>query len=702
MSTKMKRVWIFTLVASILIMCTGSVLMISSQTFSSGKELPGVSGQVSTPVVSEGSVGSDATELLGDETDDVAHEIGQSYYVDAVNGSDDNDGMTPETAFLTLAKANSLMLEPGDRILLKRDCEWNGALRPQGSGTKETPIVIGMYGTGSKRPLINGNGEVRAAVDIVNVDYIAIRNLEVTNYGDDEDYRTGISVVGRDTIAKGISVVNCYVHDVNSTDTRTSSMDPHWFGGIIVKGEYYTSKTAGVEEVLLDSNIVKNVNPSAIVVHGGEQAKGVVIRNNFTDTIGGDGIIMVGTRGGLIEKNTSKDCGQNGTGNPYVGIWTMSSSDAILQYNESYGNDATADGQGFDVDNSCNNVIVQYNYSHDNYGGFILFNCLFGYSNTIVRYNISQNDGRAVFAYYLDGTTKGLLSEVYNNTIYTSQSLESVIVTTNYTPAMGNIGTYRNNIFYIQNSNSSTQYNIVEGNLTFENNCFFGDEVRHEPEDAKKVSKNPMLVGIGTGKVGMTTLDGYKLRAGSSCLGTGTVVSDNGGKDFWGNAVSATEAPNIGAYNGPAAEIPEAANIAAFKPVTASSLQISKFENAFVYAKQATDEDVFTKLSTQLKDGQAQEWIEVDLLADHQISKIHLVSTGQYFPIDYSVSVYTGQNWVEVASASRADQPADGQAVSFEFDAIQGSKIRIEAKKLREADKKFGMELAEIQVYQTK
>lgn len=91
MSTKMKRVWIFTLVASILIMCTGSVLMISSQTFSSGKELPGVSGQVSTPVVSEGSVGSDATELLGDETDDVAHEIGQSYYVDAVNGSDDND-----------------------------------------------------------------------------------------------------------------------------------------------------------------------------------------------------------------------------------------------------------------------------------------------------------------------------------------------------------------------------------------------------------------------------------------------------------------------------------------------------------------------------------------------------------------------------------------------------------------------------------
>lgn len=61
-----------------------------------------------------------------------------------------------------------------------------------------------------------------------------------------------------------------------------------------------------------------------------------------------------------------------------------------MQYNEVYGNRlGGGDGQGLDVDINCNDTVVQYNYSHDNEGGFVLV-CTDGDNNdynrnTVVR-----------------------------------------------------------------------------------------------------------------------------------------------------------------------------------------------------------------------------------------------------------------------------------------------------------------------------
>ena len=75
----------------------------------------------------------------------------------------------------------------------------------------------------------------------------------------------------------------------------------------------------------------------------------------------------------------------------YAGVWAMSVDDGLFQYNEVYGikygfNDAEA----YDVDMQSNNVIYQYNYSHHNTGGFY---CLCLIKNSVIRYNISANDG---------------------------------------------------------------------------------------------------------------------------------------------------------------------------------------------------------------------------------------------------------------------------------------------------------------------
>ena len=48
-----------------------------------------------------------------------------TYYASSLNGNDNNDGLTPQTAFLTLDKVNLLKLNAGDRILLERGSVFN-------------------------------------------------------------------------------------------------------------------------------------------------------------------------------------------------------------------------------------------------------------------------------------------------------------------------------------------------------------------------------------------------------------------------------------------------------------------------------------------------------------------------------------------------------------------------------------------------
>jgi len=71
----------------------------------------------------------------------------------------------------------------------------------------------------------------------------------------------------------------------------------------------------------------------------------------------------------------------------------------VIQFNESYDNrtGGPADGGGFDLDSGTSNSILQYNYSHANDGaGFMLAHGRTDrlHAGNIVRYNVSQNDGR--------------------------------------------------------------------------------------------------------------------------------------------------------------------------------------------------------------------------------------------------------------------------------------------------------------------
>ncbi len=70
-----------------------------------------------------------------------------TYYVDSLNGSDGNDGLSPSRAWQTIERANQPTYGPGDSILLKRGCVWQGpGFKANGNGSVQSPITLADYG----------------------------------------------------------------------------------------------------------------------------------------------------------------------------------------------------------------------------------------------------------------------------------------------------------------------------------------------------------------------------------------------------------------------------------------------------------------------------------------------------------------------------------------------------------------------------
>jgi PKD repeat protein len=83
---------------------------------------------------------------------------GSIYYVDATGGDDLNDGLSPETAWKTVAKVNAQSFSPGDFILFKRGEIWaETPLLIHESGSSGNPITFSAYGSGAK-PIISLRG----------------------------------------------------------------------------------------------------------------------------------------------------------------------------------------------------------------------------------------------------------------------------------------------------------------------------------------------------------------------------------------------------------------------------------------------------------------------------------------------------------------------------------------------------------------
>jgi len=489
----------------------------------------------------------------------------ETYYI-SNRGNDAADGLSENTAWRTLEKVNQQTFNPGDEILFQTGGIWNGSLWVRGSGTQSNMISVGKYGEGAK-PLINGNGS-NATVFLYNQQYVKISDLEITNQGE-EGWKYGVYICGYNAGAlKGIELDNLKIHNVDGCFSETiAGADNHWNGGIVV------SARGDIATRFVDLSItnceIYDVARTGIAIFSNygtsydKKVEGMTqnmrISNNVVHNTKGDGIIVCGDYYGKVIGNTVYETNlmsyEDGLKTANVGIFAIHSTGTVIAENESYLSRTTYDGFGYDIDGDCDHVKVQYNYSHDNEGGFLL---LVNHNNygAVARYDISQNDKNQSIAVAAPTNNAELLkmtAEVYNNTIYSEPDGDFKMLNISCVTESLKIC---NNIFYLvepQGIFDDVYNNIAStSGLFISNNIYYGNNstATISKYDTNAICQNPRLVNAGSGEIGRNTLGGYKLEENSPAIATGTVIANNGGYDFWGNRVSDTKIPNIGAYQG--------------------------------------------------------------------------------------------------------------------------------------------------------
>ena len=149
------------------------------------------------------------------------------YYVSSSSGDDANDGLSPETAWKTLNRANRMQFVAGSELLLKRGDTWTGeSLQPVGDGTKENPILICSYGEG-ELPVINAGLGAGYGIKIYNNDYYKIADVafahSVAGIYVVSDLRNIDMQTYRFDALKGIYVQNCVFTDIQAPEVTSQS-----------------------------------------------------------------------------------------------------------------------------------------------------------------------------------------------------------------------------------------------------------------------------------------------------------------------------------------------------------------------------------------------------------------------------------------------------------------------------------------------
>ncbi|GAB2721510.1 hypothetical protein GCM10010442_48370 [Kitasatospora kifunensis] len=511
-----------------------------------GATVAGTTAAGTTVAGATGATGADsATAEAGFWT------IGTTYYVDCSAGNDAAAGTSTGTAWRTLARVNSVVLQPGDAVRLRGGTTCAGTLAPQGSGNAIWPVTLNSYGSGQAH--IDGQGAT-AAIFLHNVQGYALSNLEVSNTGPAPttgQQRVGVYVLLTDYgTGSYYQLSGLNVHDVNGSDSRY----PNPTGGIVFEAGGSTTPT-GFDNIRILDNTVTHVDRTGIALVSSWQRRAlnptgpgtmfvpltrVLICSNTVTNIGGDGILVFNGASPVVQYNVIN--GFNERSSDYnVGAYPWNSDNAVFQYNDvSHG---VSPAMAFDFEGGNSGAVYQYNFSHDN-GGGALFSCPSqGTASTgsIFRYNISQNDvgsgGLGVITMPCGDEPN---SQIYNNTFYDPTSPNMVLTTGASTFA------FTNNIFVGQPSGSvfndpvsTYSYNVFQN---ISGATSFG---------AHATQGTAMFVAPGTA-TSLNTATGYQLATGSPALATGAVVAGNATTDYFGDPIPVFS-PNIGAYQGAAA-----------------------------------------------------------------------------------------------------------------------------------------------------
>jgi len=522
------------------------------------------------------------------------------YYVNTVKGSDGNIGTNTKEPFETIDKINTLVLKPGDRIFFASGQVFKGELRLVGfQGLAEKPIVVGSYQTDTENVkaglvanfFINAKGKPNGIL-IQDCSYIIIKHATIeadgyeTQKPSEDKMRVGVKITAstgkicRNIQLDSLEIKNIYFENIGfergADEVKTANGSQRYGWGIRLIAE---NSSAQITQVFISHCRIKDIDHTGIKLTGtNKNISWVAIFENELAYTGGPGIQMSEVKNIHVHHNTIDHSGSNNDSRKWgrgSGLWTWSASQVLIEYNSFTHANGPGDSAGAHVDFNCEHVVLQYNFSASNAGGFC--EILGNNYNCAYRYNISVNDGHRIKGkngafqegkiFWLSGyrgdknPRKGPVnSYFYNNTIYVDITITARVAI----DGTSNGILIANNIFCIMGKSESVigdqnraddGTSMINGPVLFRNNLWYSAAAWPPGaaiKDAAPIMGNPQFKLPG----GLRLVDyiprnieaikgkGIKIEPLSGDF-LGLINGMNQDKDILGNSIG--ENPSLGA-----------------------------------------------------------------------------------------------------------------------------------------------------------
>lgn len=530
----------------------------------------------------------------------------QSTYYISPTGDDNASGASPSEAWQTLDRLNSQTFTPGDSIRFERGGHWLGMFHLKGSGSQNQPIVIDAFGAPNlPAPILDGDG-YQTALLVYNESFITVQNLAFTNqashldangtvkklptflgesndWGSGKNVRFGIKVVADSASITGIVIRNVFIHNVYPTPENPDNVHLGYGIKLENRSDTLSGNVNTINDVIVEEATVTRTGHYGLWIKALGLAGNNDIKNSnilvkgctFTNT-GGSGFVPNRSRDVVVEH-----CVFNHTGSSIddrmwkrgSGTWPFKCERVLIQKNRLMNAHGPQDSYSAHIDYGNKDVVIQYNLSYNNEGGFA--EVLGDNINCGYRYNISINDGYREDPDGLPWNKKGKIFWVstfcggptrcpsvgtffYNNTIFIDSTLNPEIYVW---PESGDVH-IANNIIYMDPS-GETLHSFLENT---DNDFFVSSNLFHplsrialdENLNEEALFVDPEFVQPSPILPIQSALN-FQLQSTSPALSNGTLVSgsdnyfhflsNNGGRDFFGQVISTTDAPTIGAID---------------------------------------------------------------------------------------------------------------------------------------------------------
>jgi VCBS repeat-containing protein len=305
--------------------------------------------------------------------------MARTFYVDSRSGSDSNLGTSSTSPFSSLAKVNSLGLQPGDTVLFARGATFNGGIEVNASGTTSAPITYGAYGSGAEPVFRNAQN----GFDGHGNSNIVIKDINIQNMS-------------------GAAVIS-----FGGSNWTIDNVDVDTVGTAYVPGnnEFSAFQFRGFNGLTLQNSSYKNVNGDGVFLW---EVSGIKLLNNTFGTPRGESADNVHTyrisnyeiRGNVFDFNSSTNSGK---GNMVV----QESSNGVIANNTFLMGNAH-----YGIGGTIQNGVVENNHfighASDWSTGLNITETL-GSPSTVTNMTIRNNffDGSGMGIYTWDGNGAG-------------------------------------------------------------------------------------------------------------------------------------------------------------------------------------------------------------------------------------------------------------------------------------------------------